>query len=368
MGLSTQRVAAIYHVRSDAASIAARAEAIAIEQSVELPPHLISDTDVLTNIVGRVERTDAIGEGLFEVEISLSGETLTADAGQIMNVAFGNTSLHDDVTLIDLALPAEALKGLGGPNLGIDGIRKLVGSPAGAITASVLKPQGLPPKALAQLAGELAAGGISIIKDDHGLAEQPFSPFAKRVKVCAQAVRAVSEKTGHTTIYAPSLSGDLDNLRRQLELMRAEGLKAALVAPMVIGLPAFQALAREASGIALLAHPSMAGAARVAPPLLLGHLFRALGADATIFPNYGGRFSYSADRCRDIATKARAPVAGLKPSAPMPAGGMTLDRIGEMLDFYGEDCILLIGGGVFASGGVERGARAFVESVARHGR
>jgi NAD(P)-dependent dehydrogenase (short-subunit alcohol dehydrogenase family) len=49
-----------------------------------------------------------------------------------------------------------------------------------------------------------------------------------------------------------------------------------------------QALVREHSDLAFLAHPSLAGA-RMAPVALLGRLFRALGADAVIFPNHGGR-------------------------------------------------------------------------------
>jgi ribulose-bisphosphate carboxylase large chain len=33
----------------------------------------------------------------------------------------------------------------------------------------------------------------------------------------------------------------------------------------------------------------------------------------------------------------------------VPAGGMTTDRVPEMLDFYGPDIMLLIGGGLLAA-------------------
>ena len=42
-----ERIAAVYRVRSDAASIEARAEAIALEQSVELPREAIFSGAVL---------------------------------------------------------------------------------------------------------------------------------------------------------------------------------------------------------------------------------------------------------------------------------------------------------------------------------
>jgi ribulose-bisphosphate carboxylase large chain len=99
----------------------------------------------------------------------------------------------------------------------------------------------------------------------------------------------------------------------------------------------------------LMAHPAMGGAARIAPPLLLGKLFRLFGADAVVFPNYGGRFGYAPATCRAIATNARAAWSGTVPSVPVPAGGMTIERVPEMLDFYGSDVMLLIGGSLLAA-------------------
>ena len=71
------------------------------------------------------------------------------------------------------------------------------------------------------------------------------------------------------------------------------------------GLPAFVELQVELD-IPVIAHPAFAGAGRVAPPLLLGKLFRLFGADATIFPNHGGRFGYSRETCLGIASAAQA--------------------------------------------------------------
>ena len=76
----------------------------------------------------------------------------------------------------------------------------------------------------------LARGGIDIIKDDHGLADQVYSPFAARVRACAAAVREANKAGGGHAVYVPSLSGDLDQLRRQISLAKEEGLDAVLVA------------------------------------------------------------------------------------------------------------------------------------------
>ncbi|MGE0093881.1 MAG: RuBisCO large subunit C-terminal-like domain-containing protein [Alphaproteobacteria bacterium] len=339
------RITAVYRVRSDAAAIESRAKTIAVEQSVEMPVAAIDDSHVLNHIVGRVDAITPAGDDMFEVRIGLATATTGPEVGQLMNMLFGNTSIHDDVTLQDVVLPSHVAANFGGPNQGLAGLRARCGAEKRAMTCSALKPQGMPAAALGALAGRMAQGGIDFIKDDHGLADQAYSPFAARVAACAKSVRAAGGKTR----YLPSLSGNLDQLRKQVRLARDEGLDTVLIAPMVVGLPSFHALVKEFPEMGFMAHPALAGASRIAPPLLLGKLFRLFGADASVFPNHGGRFSYSPATCKDLARTALAPWDGLKPAVPVPAGGMTVDRVPEMLEFYGTDVMLLIGGGLLAA-------------------
>ena len=368
-GTPAAPLVAVYHVRADAASIEERARAIAVEQSVEMPLAAIEDDRVRSQIVGRVAAIEAREPGMFEVRVALSAETVGADAGQLVNMLFGNTSIHDDVALYDADIPPElAKRTFGGPRHGLAGLRKKVGAPARALTCSALKPQGLPAGKLAALAAKFALGGIDYIKDDHGLADQTYSPFAARVAAIVPALRAVEQATGRAARYVPSLSGDLDTMRRQVDVARQAGIEAVMVAPVIAGFANFHRLVRDNADLAFFAHPALAGAARIAPPFLIGKLFRLLGADAVIFPNYGGRFGYSPETCRKLARAALADWAGMLPSVPTPAGGMSLDRVAELLDFYGKDTMLLIGGALLsARERLLEAAAAFVAEVERHG-
>lgn len=362
-------VDALYRVRSNRAAIEARAEAIAVEQSVEMPPAIIADAFVREKILGRVVAIEAIEEELFDVRIALSAATIGDDAGQLLNMLFGNISLQDDVVLAEVALPDDLVARFGGPNHGLAGLRARVGAARRALTASALKPQGLPPQRLAELAERLAEGGLDYVKDDHGLAGQFYSPFEARVAACAAAVTRARARSGHPTRYVPSLYGHLDDLRRQLAVARAAGLDTVLVAPMIMGLSTFAAITHEFPDFAFLAHPTMAGAARIAPAVI-ARIFRWIGADGIIFPNYGGRFGYSAETCRAIAAAARSADGALRPAAPIPAGGMSLERVGEMLDFYGDDTMLLIGGSLLAAPpeGLAAAAADFARRVREHRR
>jgi ribulose-bisphosphate carboxylase large chain len=361
------RLIATYHVRSDARAIESRARAIAVEQSVEMPLSAIEDQQILDEIVGRVDDIAEIAPGCFAVRIALSRATVGDDAGQLVNMLFGNTSLQDDVVLHDAVFPHDVVSPYGGPNIGLAGLRARADAVGRALACSALKPQGLSPARLGELAARLARGGIDYIKDDHGLADQAYSPLVARCAAIAETLGAVARETGKRTRYVPSLSGDLDALRAQIAAAKDSGIDTVMVQPMIMGFSNFVALRRENPDIAFFAHPTLAGAARIAPALLFGKIFRMLGADALVFPNHGGRFGYTPDTCREIARTGRADWHGLKAAVPVPAGGMTTRRVGEMLDFYGADVMLLIGGALLeARARLTDETAAFVAEVKRY--
>jgi ribulose-bisphosphate carboxylase large chain len=98
-------------------------------------------------------------------------------------------------------------------------------------------------------------------------------------------------------------------------------------------------------------------------------LFRLIGMDATVYPNYGGRFGYSPETCKALAEAARGRWHGYRSCIPVAAGGMTPARVAELLDFYGHDIMLLIGGGLLAARErLTEETERFVAAVAGHRR
>ena len=360
--LLMERILATYRICAGESESRARAEALAAEQSVEMPVSAIRDERILEEVVATVESIRPHAAE-FEVVLGIAPATTGNEASQLVNMLFGNCSLQPEVELVDVQLPAGYEKAFAGPRFGIAGIRTITGAHGRALTCSALKPQGSSPQQLAALARTFALAGLDVIKDDHGIANQSYAPFAERVPAVQRAVTQANQETGGSTVYAPTFSGGPRALAEQARIAKECGVKLALVAPMLVGLPAFVELQVDLD-IPVMAHPAFGGAARIAPPLLLGKLFRLLGADATIFPNHGGRFGYSRATCAGIAAAARDPWHGLRPTLPVPAGGMTLDRVAEMRGLYGNDTMLLIGGGLLTAGDrlLER-AREFAKAV-----
>jgi ribulose-bisphosphate carboxylase large chain len=350
-----------YRVAAEACDIERRAGALAIEQSVETPLGAIRDQRVMREVLGQVASIEPEGPGNYRVTLALALETTGYESGQLLNMLFGNSSLQPEVELLDLDLPPAALARLRGPTLGLAGLRRIAGASGRPLTACALKPLGSTVEYLAELAGTLAAAGIDILKDDHGLADQTSAPFARRVPAVQRAVDQANRATGGHTLYAPSLTGGPSRLLEQVRISRDWGVELAMLAPMISGLGTLQEL--TAAGLPILAHPAMAGTPRIASTLLLGKLFRLAGADAVIFPNYGGRFSYTPETCRAIAQAASEPWGNLAAAAPVPAGGMHPDRVEELVRFYGPDLVLLIGGALLESPDIGRVARSFVARV-----
>ncbi len=361
------RIQTVYRVTADAETIEDRARGIAVEQSVEMPVEPIDSRFVLDEILGRVDDIKDLGGGEYEVRIGLASITTGFEAGQFINMILGNTSLQDGISLVDAVFPPDIIKAFGGPNHGLDGVRAKV-SASGALSATALKPQGTPPATLARLAYDIALGGIDYIKDDHGIADQTYNPFDQRVPMIAEAVAKAGAKTGIPTRYLPSLNGNLDQQRHQIETCHQNGVEGVLIAPMICGFSQFQTLKEENPDLIFMTHPSMAGGP-MAAEFFFGKLMRLMGSDASVFCNYGGRFGYTPERCRKIADLTLEPVEGLKPCVPVPAGGMELKRVPELLEFFGPDVMLLIGGSLLAAKeNITKETAAFCDAVRAFGR
>src|SRR2546425_3866691 len=100
-----------------------------------------------------------------------------------------------------------------------------------------------------------------------------------------------------------------------------------------------------------MSHPALAGAFfqrdhGFAPEVLLGDVFRVAGSDAVIYPNVGGRFTFSAATCAAINARLRGPLGRVAPAFPAPGGGIDAARVPHWIERYGADTIFLIGGGL----------------------
>lgn len=323
-------------------------EDICLEQSVELPRRLLTG-EVEQKVVGKPTKRKQIDEDLFEVTVSWPIENIGGDISQFLNILYGNISLQAGIMITDAdwhALNGDLFEG---PVFGIHEIREKFGKPHGAFSSTSLKPLGTDAEGIADLAYQFAAGGLHIMKDDHGITNQKYAPFEKRIKACVKAVQRAQDETGHQAYYFAHITAlaaeSVERYKRAAEL----GADGVLLCPHIAGMETMHQLARMDLPLPIIAHPAFSGGLTtnklqgLSPDFLYGQLWRALGADFVVYPNTGGRFSFSLEECKSINEAARTSDYPFKSSFPMPGGGMKRSNIPNWLETYGPDTVFLLG-------------------------
>ena len=363
------RLRVTYHLACSSRLAAAKARDIAFEQTVELPADAVPP-GVAAHFAGRVESVDTLGRGRSRAVISFDPGAVCGDLPQLLNLLFGNISLKAGILIAGLEWPDELLTALRGPLLGIAGLRELTGARGRPLLCTALKPLGRSAPELAQLAYGFARAGIDLIKDDHSLADQTTAPFRERVERCSEAVARANGETGRNALYFPNVTSGPPEIVERANAARRAGCRGVVVNALPAGLGAVGAIA-AATGLAIMSHPSLAGAFfhpdhGIAPEVLLGDLFRVAGSDAVIYPNIGGRFTFSEATCAAINARLRGPLGPVSPSFPVPAGGIDAARVPHWIEQYGADTIFLIGGSLYAQPDPATAAKRLVAAVRRH--
>lgn len=357
LNLSGERFNVTYRIECDDVSVRTKVQNIAIEQTIEFPPDLIPDDDIKNQIIGRVENLVKISENTFETNISYAEEISGYELVQLLNVILGNSSLQQGIRVERLNLSENLLSAFTGPRFGREGIRKNLGVWDRPLLCTALKPLGSSTETLANLAYQFALGGIDIIKDDHGLANQSFAPFYERVQQCAQAVERANRETGYHCIYAPNISAPADKIFEYARFAKNNGAGALMVSPGLIGFDSMRVLADDDSiALPIINHPTFQGFLSSGNTIGFSHfvqygqLARLAGSDACIFPNIGGRFAYTREECEHIVDGTKTAMGSIKPIFPMPGGGMLMHQLEGLLELYGREFVLLIGGGLHRQG------------------
>lgn len=320
---------------------------ICLEQSVELPEEVVP-ADILNKVAGKTLSISAEADNRFRVRIAWPLANAGGEPTQFLNILYGNISLKKGIRIESVNW--QQLDGLlKGPAFGISGFRKLLRREPGALACAVLKPMGLSPEELAVRAAQFSAGRIPLIKDDHGLANQLYAPFGERVKAVVQALRKSERDHGIRSLYFPNISCSGSRIMQRYREAFEAGADGVMLIPELCGYEVMHELAQSDIPLPLIAHPALSGTYvsdkehGYAPAFLYGELYRAFGADFVVYPNTGGRFSFTPQECSAINSRLRDESLPFKTSFPMPGGGMKRETLNRWIKEYGRDSVFLLG-------------------------
>ena len=175
--------------------------------------------------------------------------------------------------LLDIHLPEAFSHKYPGPQFGIDGTRQLTGVFGRPLIGTIIKPSiGLNLDQYGPMVRDLAATGIDFVKDDELCADPGCAPLKERIKVVMAEVERAADKTGKKMMYAFNITGEIDELRRNHDLVVKAGGNCLMVSVNSIGLAGVTYL-RKFATIPIHGHRNQWGAMTRCP--LLGMEFRA---------------------------------------------------------------------------------------------
>ncbi|MFN3762403.1 MAG: RuBisCO large subunit C-terminal-like domain-containing protein [Anaerolineae bacterium] len=290
----------------------------------------------------------------------------------LLTTVVGNISMAGRLKLLDLRFPRAYVEGFQGPKFGIPGVRGILGVYDRPLLNNMIKPcTGYPPEVGVELFRAAALGGCDIIKDDELLANPSFNEVQARVKLYMEAERQVYEETGEHTLYTVNVTDEVpkvfENARRAVEL----GCNAIMVNYLATGFPVLRALAEDpAINVPILAHMDVAGAFYasewhgISSHLVLGKLPRLAGADIVVFPAPYGKAPVLPEKFQQVAQNLSFPFYHIRPTFPMPSGGITPKMVPQVIKDLGPDIVIGSGGGIHAHPqGPVAGARAFRQAI-----
>jgi 3-oxoisoapionate-4-phosphate transcarboxylase/hydrolase len=297
-----------------------------IRATYELEPVDAAETLALIESVGRADgpkhvrgRVVAAEDGRATLEFPAATNDVALLVSSLFAGEWADSAAFTRCRLVEVAWPDGFLPG------------PAFDAPDRVLVGAIVKPSlGLSPAEVAATAGQLAAAGAELVKDDELLGDPDWCPLEERVRaVTAAGVNYAANVTGpHDTL--------LERARRVVEL----GAGAVMVNPFAQGLAALLALREAELGVPLFAH--RVGAALWArnrdfgvTPAVIAELTRLCGADYVQAGSFSGTVHDTPEDVRAQIHACHRPLAGVRKSVAVIGGGVAPDNAKEQLETAG---------------------------------
>lgn len=290
----------------------------------------------------------------------------------LLTTVIGNISITHGLKLVDLAFPKAWLEDFKGPKFGIDGIRNLLKIPKRPLLNNMVKPcTGHTADVAADLVYKAAVGGCDVVKDDELISNPAFNPLEERIVKVMEAVDRADSEKGEKTLYTINITTKFPDMFEYADKMIELGANALMINYLTTGFEALRQLAEDPSiKVPILGHMDFGGTyfggiwTGMTSMLTFAKLPRICGADTVVIPAPYGKAEILDEKYEQNLKALRFPFQHLKPTLPMPSGGITPGMVEKCIKEAGNDILIGSGGGIHSHpDGPTSGAKAFRQAI-----
>ena len=313
-----------------------------------------------------------VKERFYCVQIGFPIVNFRPQIPMLFTSVIGNISITHGLKLVDLAFPKAWLQGFKGPKFGIDGLRELLKVPERPMLNNMIKPcTGHTAEVGAGLLYEAAVGGCDVVKDDELISNPAFNTIEDRIVAYMEAVDRADSEKGEKTLYTINITNKFPEMFEYADRVIELGANAIMINYLTAGYEAMRQLAEDPSiKVPILGHMDFAGAyiggewTGLTSMLVLAKLPRICGADTVVIPAPYGKAEILDERYENSLRVLRYPLQHIKPTLPMPSGGITQGMVEKCMKEAGNDILIGSGGGIHSHpDGPRSGAKAFRQAI-----
>lgn len=350
-------------------------------------------TDIVTMSKDIAERLKPsafyIDEQNHIVKIAYSQELFEAgNMSQILSAIAGNIygmKALKNLRLIDITFPKDILKAYPGPQVGIEGIRKLTKIEKRPLLGTIVKPKvGLNEIEHAKVCGQAWKGGLDIVKDDENLTSMTFNNFEKRIEETLKIRDKVETETGEKKIYMPNITAPLSIMKKRADHVIDNGGEYIMLDILTVGFSALQEIREYLDGKNVVIHAHRAMHAAITRKkkhgmtmLVLAKIMRLLGMDQLHTGTVVGKMEGGKQEVvetNQVITEQKIngndltlldqDWLGMKPILPVASGGLSPLHVPELIEILGVNMVYQFGGGCHGHpDGTEAGATAIRQAA-----
>jgi len=273
--------------------------------------------------------------------------------------------------LLDNEFPEKFVRAFKGPQLGLDGARKLTGVRDRPFFGTIIKPKlGLSADRWAQAAYDAWVGGLDIVKDDENLTSMTFNNFYDRAKKVVEMKKKAERETGEKKLYFCNISAPVGEMKKRADYLIGLGNEYVMIDILTVGWAGLQEMRDhlDGKGVGIHAHRAQHGAYTKLDYhgidfMPIAQWARIAGCDNLHAGSVGAGKMFvegGMSHAKKIYQFLQSDYHGLRKTLPIASGGLHPGVVPHVIQNVGKDIACMAGGGVHGHPqGSRAGAQAF---------